>query len=65
MKCTHYVCRCARAHELAVMGERRNDPRLLAEAIAVHSRPVTCRLELEPANDETFPADEGPWGTRH
>jgi len=36
-RCTHYVCRCARAAELATMG-------LTREAIAVHSQSVPCRL---------------------
>jgi hypothetical protein len=34
--CEHYICRCARAAELAAMG-------LLPEAIRVHQERVRCR----------------------
>jgi hypothetical protein len=36
MQCEHYACRCARAAELAAMGE-------LEAAVAVHFDKVTCR----------------------
>lgn len=38
MTCTHHVCRCARARELAEM-------ELILEAIQVHNERVRCREE--------------------
>jgi hypothetical protein len=47
--CTHYVCRCARACELAEMADRAADPRtslrLLVSAIVVHEQQVECRID--------------------
>lgn len=48
MRCTHYECRCARAHELAVMADRTGNGRLLREAIDVHDQEVECRLQSDP-----------------
>jgi hypothetical protein len=45
-RCEHYVCRCARAAELAAMYDRTGDGRLLREAIGVHGQQVECRLPI-------------------
>ena len=42
--CTHYVCRCARAEELAQMADATGDGRYLRQAIEAHSRAVPCRV---------------------
>lgn len=48
MKCTHYACRCARAHELAQMEDFWSaGGRFIREAIAVHDSEVECRIEKE------------------
>jgi len=41
--CEHYECRCARAHELALIADRTGDVRYLTQAIEVHSQKVCCR----------------------
>ena len=41
--CTHYVCRCARANELAIIASITGQGRFLLEAIEVHSQQVRCR----------------------
>jgi hypothetical protein len=51
--CTHYACRCARAAELALIADRTDDARYLAEAIDCHSRgKVRCRLPDEEQKPE-------------
>jgi hypothetical protein len=45
-RCEHYVCRCARAAELAEMYDRTGDGRLLREAVDVHEQQVECRLPI-------------------
>lgn len=53
MKCTHYLCRCARAAELAAMADRADrhqtgqGARLLAEAVAAHGQEVECRVTCD------------------
>jgi hypothetical protein len=42
--CEHYICRCARAAELAEISERTGEARYVLEAIAVHHEAVACRL---------------------
>lgn len=58
MKCDHYACRCARAAELAAIADRLNDPRMLADAIAVHEQLVECRLPpaIMSASDHRYQA---------
>src|SRR5215831_14363349 len=68
-RCTHYLCRCARAAELAEMSDRATDPgvarRLLAAAIAVHTQDVRCRAVYVARGRQTIewsqPNDPTEW----
>lgn len=59
MLCTHHACRCDRANELALMAARTGNVALLAQAVAVHSERVECRL-VAPM---TAQQSEGEWAT--
>lgn len=44
IKCTHHICRCARAEELSQIADATGNGRYLREAIDCHYQFVPCRM---------------------